>query len=382
MKTSETLYLLRDYSGAACLGRSLPISIYGCMSFMRAVLNGTDRYLKTKMWSNGKRTKQVSRFGQHLPNLHKYADIFSREFTFHPALAFFFEEFRRHDISCLFFFDRHDEAGNAEIFDDFVMVMRSHAKEMELKTMVNDWESKINKNNNRSHKLVRELFKQNAQLTVIRLGLDHCAATLTTQEIDLYLEHAAQKKTQDLQWYWSGGDISSPELPIGRVTFDEIRRDRMRLLANMKGKRSLFQHHVGNLWRIEFSPKAGFHLHLALFFGGALVDHELLAKEIGAYWVNDITQGRGSFHNCNMRWDKDSPKYGLGVIHRDDRAKRVALMERGLALIHTERQHAIVLPYPVCTMFGSGFGKSKQPKARRTGRNTVAVGLQPGSLAL
>lgn len=83
-----------------------------------------------------------------------------------------------------------------------------------------------------------------------------------------------------------------------------------------------FRHMTGYMWSFEQGKDKGFHMHLVVFFDGSevcrdIVKGNLIGREL---WVDRITQGMGTFHNCNMHKDQYAEKVGIGVIRRVDSA--------------------------------------------------------------
>lgn len=384
MSSIEHKYQLYDIKGNQYVLSSHLENIDSCMSFMNEILTGKDLYYRTTIKSNGQRQTKVSSLGEHLPHLHLYTYLYRPHYTYHPALMFFFEEYRKHEIRHCSGYGARDvidsKGAITDIFDHFVSILRIRAVETKLKKKISDWESKTKKNKARTRELEDKLFSRHARLTVIRLDLDYRSASFTTEEIDQFQYKESVDKGKAIERYWNGADLSHQELYECRVAFEEVQRDRQRLFANMKGKPSLFEHLLGYVWRIECSPKAGYHLHVALFFNGAKVEHhEWLAQQIGQYWEECITQGRGRFHNCNRDWDKKSPHYGLGVINHYDQDKRANLRDKVLSYLCKGRQYVQVLPYAGCNLFGSGFAHRDHAKGRGRPRTKMVLGFnQPG----
>jgi hypothetical protein len=77
---------------------------------------------------------------------------------------------------------------------------------------------------------------------------------------------------------------------------------------------------LGYVVKVEFGIYTGYHFHLLLFFDGSIRSNNSdvhLAEEIGEYWKNVITKGRGRF--CNINRDKakyeKNGRLGIGTIH-------------------------------------------------------------------
>lgn len=65
---------------------------------------------------------------------------------------------------------------------------------------------------------------------------------------------------------------------------------------------ALFEGYLGYVAELKFSPEAGFHWRLFLFIDGNQrlgANPADLARDIGAYWQDQITEGRGNFRPFN-----------------------------------------------------------------------------------
>mgnify|MGYP001627421455 CR=1 FL=1 len=350
------------------------VSISVAMDFMKMVLNGTlTCFAKTKpTWLR----RVFTPLGKMLPRLPQFADLYRSGYSYHPLLKFFFEEYRKHPIKHCAELGYDDITADcstvSSVFDDFIATMRASAKEIKLRKRVTNWESKYAKNSRRIKKMEETMMRRYGRVVVIRLDLHHAAVHFTPDEVLLHEYGQSRQHLEDQVHYYAGNDLDATPL-TGRVPFEVVHEDRRRLFANMKGKTTLFRHAVAYVWRIEFTPEAGYHLHLALFFDGSKVEkHEWLAEQVGGYWRDDITRGTGSFYNCNRAWDKDAPGYGLGVIHHYDTHKRVALVN-ALDYLCKRTQQVVVLPYEGCNLFGSGFLHRERHTGRGRPRTRTAV---------
>jgi len=79
---------------------------------------------------------------------------------------------------------------------------------------------------------------------------------------------------------------------------------------------------VGYIFKIEYGLKKKLHSHALLFFDGQERDprkHVNLAKEIGDYWRDVVTQGDGDYFNCNdIESDYRYPALGC-IRHFDEK---------------------------------------------------------------
>lgn len=207
-------------------------------------------------------------------------------------------------------------------------------------------------------------FKAHKKIAVIRLDFFYHAGQLAPEEIESLMHAGQHYKRADIDRLTDLEDESSAVLISGRVTFEELQRDRTHFFANMKGKPSIFKYLIGYAWCIEFTPGAGYHMHLVLLFNGAKVKkHAWYAQRAGEYFRDVITKGRGYFHNCNLSWDANSPNYGLGIIEATDTRKRENLRQL-LSYLTKPGQLVLMLPYKGCNRFGSSLLHRNRAKGR------------------
>lgn len=360
MSIDINMQQLRGTDGKLYILPSYLESIYGLMSFMKEVIYGSSEYFTFYETSNGKQSKTVSALGRHLKSLPTYGDSFSTNYIFSPLLTFFFDQWRKHPISAYHVPGCNPDAVSIKLFGDFVGTMRANARISKLKKLVADWESKSAKNKKRLHDFERELFNRYSRVIAIRLDLYHHKAIFTPTEIHLALTEAEKHANEDMTRYRAGHDISGRPTMGGRVSFEEVQQDRLRLFANMKGKPSLFEHAIGYVWRIEFGRSAGYHLHLCLFFLGSQVQkHGYLAQAIGYYWRDGITKGRGYFENGNLKEKQYGKAWAFGEVNYWESAKREEL-KRSLGYFCKTNQMVQAVPYAGCQLFGCGFFHRKR----------------------
>ena len=328
------------------------------MQFMRLVIFGKTTSFVAHF--SMRRSEVLSPLGKMFKDLRAFADLYAGGYSFHPLLRFFFEQYRVDRISrldglALTGLGRADLALYDE-FDAFVNKLRRCALAIKLRKQVRNWESKYEKNSVRLKTMQELMFKRYSRVMVIRLDLHHANLRFTPELLAAHERLQFDRRVQDNASYFADKELSPAEevLPA-RVPFETVQKDRVRLFANMKGKPSLFRHAIAYAWRMEFTPDAGYHLHLVLFFNGAATQkHDWYAQEIGNYWRDVITRGLGNFHNCNRAWSKDSQGYALGRVDQYDISKRKNL-ERALEYFCKRTQQVVVMPKKGCNTFGSGF---------------------------
>lgn len=153
----------------------------------------------------------------------------------------------------------------------------------------------------------------------------------------------------------------------GSITLDDVikHRDTFFKARRYNNMMSCIKAYV---WAIEEGEDTGFHLHVVLFCPPVTKDDERLANQIGDYWADVVTQGKGAFHNSNRADLKPSYEMyghgiGVGLIEHSNRKMRGSLLENLLYLAKAEQQLQIRTEGNVHT-----FGMSGVPKKVRVGR--------------
>ena len=360
--------------------------VIACHEFMQDVLNG--KYDFNYSAASDQSKKQYSnRLRPILRRMFHYHSAYVAGFSYHPAVLFFFEQYRTHPIAALASQSMPELVLSngksvAEVFIDFIDTLHRKAAEQGLRKQMADYDAKITKNVKRLVQYFEpELFCRCARPVIVRLDLDYRASCYPAGEFTKVVEQQAVEQLGYGAFYQSGGELEGQPLPPVRVDFEQVQRDRVKLFANMKGKPSLFEHLVGYVWRIEYAHKAGYHLHVLLAFDGSHVrQHEWLAQQIGKYWVEVITPGRGRFHNCNSAWDKNASRYGLGRIDWREDHLRANLRDLVLPYLAKRDQYVLARPYKGCKLMGSGFVHRRKPSGRGRPRSTGFPGSQPPPL--
>ncbi len=122
------------------------------------------------------------------------------------------------------------------------------------------------------------------------------------------------------------------------------------------------------VWAIEQGEEAGLHLHVILFYSAESNHDEYIAKQIGEYWENVVTDGKGDYWNSNdgtlkKRYEKNGHGVGVGQINWNDFAKRDALRINLAYLAKTEQYFMIKVADGIHT-----FGMGQVPKKAKSGR--------------
>lgn len=120
------------------------------------------------------------------------------------------------------------------------------------------------------------------------------------------------------------------------ITLEEANKDLQRLLNNRRSKPKIFEHNVGYTIKKEYTENKGVHLHGFFYFDGQMVQKDVhKADEIGNYFVNDITKGKGTYYNCNRN---NYPEHGIGMLDHRDTEKRKHL-DKAMAYLSKDEQH-------------------------------------------
>lgn len=367
MNASINLYTLKATNGTNYIMPYALGDIHKLVSFMDLVINS--QVLMGSVSSNRRYAREckTTMLHLHMKYLPEYIQLYSKNYHYSPLLDFFFEQYRIHPVRECLTLDEFDST-DIDIFNNFISTMRQHATEVKLKKKVADWLSKSKKNQKSLMAFENKLFKKNARLMVIRLDLNYHKAEFSLAEIGELCKRNAALKERDLSDYWAGGDISEKRVMEGRIALEEVQRDRKHLFGNMKGKPSLFEHLVGYVWRIECGREAGYHLHVMFFFDGSYVQkHEYLAQEIGEYWRDVITKGRGYFESCNRNKTKYGDYWALGTINHWEVARRNSL-KAAMQYFCKTNQIVQVVPYRGCHLFGTGFAHRDRGQVNHSGR--------------
>lgn len=140
---------------------------------------------------------------------------------------------------------------------------------------------------------------------------------------------------------------------------ERICADRSRLVNNMD-QNAIFRGLVGWIMKMEYGVRRGFHVHAIFFLNGDMRHGDVsIAFDIGRYWQDAITKGKGTFYACNAhanryaKWRDPTVGNALGMIHRNDFEKRAYLL-RAMEYLIKEELFAKVLMGPRRRIFFKG----------------------------
>lgn len=123
------------------------------------------------------------------------------------------------------------------------------------------------------------------------------------------------------------------------ITPKEVKQDLNRLLNNRRHNKTVFGECVGHLCKLEKGEEEkGNHLHTIFFFNGHKIDNDYYkASQIGKYWEDTVTNGKGTHHSCNAAKSKYR-HFGVGMINHFDTDKRHILTNMVTSYFAKEEQ--------------------------------------------
>jgi len=132
------------------------------------------------------------------------------------------------------------------------------------------------------------------------------------------------------------------------------------------------------VWAIEQGEDAGLHLHVILFYSAERNHDEFIAKQIGEYWVEVVTEGQGDYRNSNAAplkkiYETRGHGVGVGQINWNDVGKRDALRKN---LVYPAKAEQYLLVKGMENMHT--FGMGQPPKKVKAGRPRSHAGYAGG----
>ncbi|MFY4748586.1 YagK/YfjJ domain-containing protein [Aliarcobacter butzleri] len=120
------------------------------------------------------------------------------------------------------------------------------------------------------------------------------------------------------------------------ITFEDASKDLNKMLNNTRSKPTVFGEMIGYITKKELGEDKGVHIHVAIIYNGNIVREDITkAQQIGEYWKNNITKGKGVFHNCSKNEYKNK---AVGIIDYKDEEKRKIFDEKVLTYLCKDEQ--------------------------------------------
>jgi len=133
-------------------------------------------------------------------------------------------------------------------------------------------------------------------------------------------------------------DLAYKKPHSDNVTLEEATVDLDRMFNNMRSKPSIFKDKVGYVCKREFTKERGVHFHTIFIYDGQKVlKDSFKAEQIGKYW-EQLTEDKGSFHNCHRnKYERN----GIGILDHRDSDKRKVLDEDVITYLCKDEQRIV-----------------------------------------
>ncbi|NPT56729.1 inovirus Gp2 family protein [Paraburkholderia sp. 5N] len=284
------------------------------IKFMDAVLYS--KLIPFNVDKSGKRKKvmEASHLASFYRQCHQFMDLYWKGQAYSPDLELFFECFRKHPKIgyCLFRganWNLEEGLCEAEVFNDFVALLRREAIAGNVKKKMADWKAVLKDEKKSIRKYVVQLARVYSKILAVRVDMG-------------YLTVAPNEEATHVRAAWEMGDASAWSAAIdaeregamqaenrARIDVEIALRDRTRFFSNPYGAdKDLFEHLIGYIVKLERSDDGPYHFHCIFFFDGQKVQSvKYWVKRIERYWKK-ITRDRGYVHNCHINPKKEELK--------------------------------------------------------------------------
>lgn len=237
----------------------------------------------------------------------------------------------------LFALEVYESLGEARPISDMMNRIVDHIRarmgDEAFKSTIRNHERAVNQNRKSLVGLVDAVFRRHAKVLVVRLDLS-------------YLKSSLMSLDQQNQ------------------SCEDVVRHREKLLADV---RKMFKGKlISYIWKMEYGPMRGYHYHTFFFLDGSQCMQDIvIAKMIGEHWAKVVTEGSGSYFNCNAN-KKSYPALGIGMISYDDWGKINNLKNRSLEYVVKADYYVRAL---ACVKIRTlGKGATPKPLAANIGR--------------
>lgn len=232
--------------------------------------------------------------------------------------------YKHWDIS---FPPQHDRQVYCNAMNYFVEKLRKKLRSDEFSKSVANLKKGISKNKTSILKYINALFNAHSRLLVIRLDLSY-------------------KKN------------SNPYLKRHEFCeqLEKAQEHRHKLIQHLKRKQ-LKDAFVGYAWKLEYGLEKSFHYHMIFFLDGSQYRKDVeIAKSIGEYWVDQVTDGTGLYWNCNANQNSYRAN-GIGTVNYWDKDKRKNLEQASLYLVKPDYFVRVFMPNG-----GKTYDRGQMPK--------------------
>lgn len=265
------------------------------------------------------------------------AKLYFRSHAFHPYEEGYQKVISKFDVyalkDALTFGNAVQKQEAVKALNQLVADLKAEMSSEEVRALLRRFHRNSQKCYRELLRMVEKLFSNHARLLSVREDFGYDAGRLDGTEIStsLSVEEAAQHRD---------------------AMIDHIRKTYSDGL-------------VGYAWAMESAYLKGIHFHFWLLFKGSEHRGDIgIAKGLGEHWVNVVTEGTGTYFNCNA--DKGAypaDSMGIGMLHRDSEVNRAGA--RVLAAYLTKLD--FYLRFDVTGV--RTFGKSQVRKSSRRSKN-------------
>ncbi|MGJ0127915.1 YagK/YfjJ domain-containing protein [Pantoea sp. RHCKP32] len=262
----------------------------------------SSEYEEFKLTKSGKYTKTGYLLEEAVNSLSELKVNISEYQQVHPTIKLFSTVLKVYNLTEL-------STSRVDTINSVLKLFREGANSIRHKRLLRNFQRAASKNLKGALDYVNHLFEYHSRLLVVRVDLSY------------------QKKI-----------VKSKTVPVNTT-----RLHCKRLFKRIKSH-PLFEHCLGYIWKLEYGQYKGFHYHTCFFFDGSKVRGDVsLARRIGEFWKNEITEGKGLYFNCNAIANGYAHS-GIGDIHYTNEEKRHAL-QRAITYI-TKVDTAVRLSLP------------------------------------
>ena len=135
-------------------------------------------------------------------------------------------------------------------------------------------------------------------------------------------------------------DLHYKKDEANNITLEKATKDINKLLNNRRNN-STFDDNVGYVLKTENGEDRNVHFHGFFIYDGQKVHKDIIkGEDIGKYWSKNITNGTGTYYNCNRNDYKNN--HAIGILDYRDTEKRRKL-NIAMAYIVKEEQSIEIL---------------------------------------
>ncbi len=264
-------------------------------------------------------------------------------YSFNPYVRLFLDHAKTVDpyIFAPIRYSKTDSIKLIDTLNSLVSEIRAEAGSKKFQNDLKKHRRSARKNYSSFLSYLHNIFERHARLMVIRVDLGF--------NLDFIRAHNANVD-----------GIVDPEKV--RSLYEFAKKGRNNFIRTLK--RKVFPDSMlGYVWKLEYGLNKSLHFHFMLILNGAEVRGDVtIAKMIGDLWNNKITNGHGTYFNCNAN-KAGYKSCGIGNLQRINGELPDGLIKTALYMTKTDYFIKAVAP-DGGRVFGKGEGE-KLPTIRR-----------------